>query len=55
MSLDTNPSNINDSFGTDSILAMNAIDGRQGTSNDNYEISWSYHPNNGLEVLYKLK
>ena len=32
-----------------------SIDGRQSASNDDYEITWSYHPDNGLEVLYKLK
>ena len=32
-----------------------SIDGRQRVSNDDYEITWSYHPDDGLEVLYKLK
>ena len=32
-----------------------SIDGRQSASNDDYEITWSDHPDNGLEVLYKLK
>lgn len=32
-----------------------ALDGRQSDSNDKYEVSWSYHPDNGLEVMYKVK
>jgi len=32
-----------------------ALDGRQNASCNKYEVSWSYHPDNGLEVMYKLK
>ena len=32
-----------------------AIDGRQSEENKNYEVSWSYDPDNGLEVLYEIK
>ena len=32
-----------------------ALDGRQSESNDKYEVSWSYHPDNGLEAMYKIK
>jgi hypothetical protein len=31
-----------------------ALDGRVTESNDNYSISWTYHPDNGLEVMYEL-
>ena len=30
-----------------------SIDGRQTESNDRYTVSWSYHPDYGLEVLYE--
>lgn len=30
-------------------------DGKQTDSNDKYEVSWTYHPDKGLEVLYELK
>lgn len=29
--------------------------GRQSDSNDMYEVSWTYHPDKGLEVMYELK
>lgn len=29
--------------------------GRQRDSNDKYEVSWTYHPDKGLEVMYELK
>lgn len=32
-----------------------AIDGIQSYSTDDLEITWTYHPNNGLEVIYSLK
>lgn len=32
-----------------------SLDGRQSASTDKYEVSWSYHPDNGLEALFKLK
>ncbi len=32
-----------------------ALDGRQTDENDNFTVSWSYHPDNGLAVLYEKK
>ena len=32
-----------------------ALDGRQTETHGSYEVSWSYHPDHGLEVLYTLK
>jgi hypothetical protein len=32
-----------------------ALDGRLTESNDKYTVSWTYHPNNGLEILYEKK
>lgn len=32
-----------------------SIDGRQSASSDKYEVSWTYHPDQGLEVMYKVK
>lgn len=32
-----------------------AIDGIQSAEYDGVEVSWSYHPNNGLEVIYEVK
>lgn len=37
------------------MLQTRAIDGRQKETFGNIEVSWSYHPDQGLEVLYKLK
>ena len=37
------------------MLQTRAIDGRQSETVGNIEVSWSYHPDQGLEVLYKLK
>ena len=31
-----------------------SIDGRQNESNDQYAVSWSFHPDHGLEVTYEL-
>ena len=31
-----------------------ALDGRQTEENDKYRVSWSYHPDNGMEVLYEI-
>ncbi|MCR4754718.1 MAG: zinc-ribbon domain-containing protein [Lachnospiraceae bacterium] len=33
----------------------NALMGRQTENFDNYEVSWSYHPENGLDVCFKIK
>ena len=32
-----------------------SIDGRQSESFDNVDVSWTYHPDNGLEVIYEAK
>ncbi len=31
-----------------------ALQGRQTESNDRYTVSWTYHPDKGLEVLYEI-
>lgn len=37
------------------MCATNALMGRQSQSFDYYEVSWSYHPSNGLDVIFKYK
>ena len=37
------------------MLATRALDGRQTSDYDHVEVSWSYHPDNGLEVIYESK
>ncbi len=32
-----------------------ALQGRQSESNDDYVVSWTYHPDNGLEIMYEVK
>lgn len=32
-----------------------AMDGRQSASTDKYEVTWTYHPDNGLEAMFKIK
>lgn len=32
-----------------------SLDGRLTEENDNYKVSWTYHPDSGLEVLYEIK
>ncbi len=32
-----------------------ALDGRQNSDFDNVNVSWSYHPDQGLEVVFKKK
>lgn len=43
----------------DSVLekmyATRALDGRQSETYGRITISWTYHPNNGLEVIYEIK
>ena len=36
------------------ILETRALDGRQTESNDKYTVTWTYHPDDGLEVMYKI-
>ena len=37
------------------MLETSALMGRQRAENDKYEVSWSYHPDSGLEVTYRKK
>ena len=32
-----------------------ALDGRQTASTSEYEVSWTYHPDSGLEAMFKVK
>jgi len=36
------------------MLDTRALDGRQSDSYGDIAISWSYHPNNGLVIIYEL-
>lgn len=36
------------------MMATKAIDGRQKETFDNVTVTWSYSPNQGLEVVYRL-
>ena len=44
---------------SDTVIAKmestNSLSGRQSESNDKYEVSWTYHPDNGLEVIFSIK
>lgn len=37
------------------MLNTSALMGRQSEENDRYKVSWTYHPDNGLEVTYEKK
>ena len=37
----------------DEMCATNALMGRQRETYDNFDISWSYHPDSGLDVIFK--
>lgn len=37
------------------MLKTTALMGRQHEENDKYEVSWTYHPDDGLEVTYEKK
>ncbi len=37
------------------MLATRALDGRQSSDYDNVSVSWAYHPDTGLEVIYEAK
>ncbi|MDE6568443.1 MAG: hypothetical protein K2K70_12025 [Lachnospiraceae bacterium] len=39
----------------DEMCATNALMGRQSESYEYYDISWSFHPQNGLDVVFKYK
>ena len=51
---------INEKLGLPDSLAekmgkTSAMDGRQSQSFDDVEVSWKYHPDNGMEVTYEAK
>jgi hypothetical protein len=74
LTIDTNPSDIEDYSNDDAIAAIfdvnkalglpdsviekmsatRSVDGRQSYLGDGVEVSWTYHPNNGLEIQYSL-
>ena len=33
----------------------NALMGKQSEEYENYVVEWSYHPDNGLDVIFKIK
>lgn len=37
------------------MLNTTALMGRQSAENDKYRVSWTYHPDDGLEVTYEKK
>lgn len=37
------------------MMGTTALMGRQTEENDKYRVSWKYHPDNGLEVMYEKK
>ena len=37
------------------MMKTTALMGRQSEENDKYKVSWTYHPDNGLEVTYEKK
>jgi hypothetical protein len=37
------------------MLETTALMGRQSEENDKYKVSWTYHPDDGLEVTYEKK
>lgn len=37
------------------MMETNSLMGRQYAENDKYKISWTYHPDDGLEVTYEKK
>lgn len=39
----------------DRMMETNALMGRQSEENDKYRVSWTYHPDEGLEVTYEKK
>lgn len=43
------------SFVYSKMLETTALMGRQSEENDKYKVSWTYHPDDGLEVTYEKK
>jgi hypothetical protein len=39
----------------DDMMETRALDGRQYAYSENYTVSWTYHPDDGLEIIYKVK
>lgn len=39
----------------DKMMNTNALMGRQSVETDKYRVSWTYHPDDGLEVTYEQK
>ncbi len=39
----------------DDMMETNSLMGKQSASNDKYKVSWTYHPDKGLEVKYEKK
>ena len=39
----------------DEMLETNASMGRQSEENNKYKVTWTYHPDEGLEVTYQKK
>lgn len=37
----------------DGMCGTNALMGRQKETYGNYEVDWSFHPDNGLDVIFK--
>ena len=37
------------------VMRTSALMGRQSEENDKYKVSWTYHPDDGLEVTYEEK
>lgn len=37
------------------MMQTRSLDGRVSEENDKYGISWTYHPDNGMEVMYEKK
>ena len=37
------------------MLRTRALDGRQKEDFDNIAVTWSYHPDQGMEVIYRTK
>lgn len=75
MSIDTNPLDIDDYYGSEAVNAIEEInktlgfsdsvykkmmqtrslDGRVSEENDKFKVSWTYHPDDGMEVMYEKK
>ena len=37
------------------MVSTRAMDGTQNSEYDNVDVSWTYHPDNGLKVIYESK